>query len=301
MIYLAINDKDRKVTDMAKQNILFSPQEVSRLMEQESVVVIDVRDTEFFKEEHIPGAVNAPDIFYYLSETTPEALLALQQKFTALLSEIGVSGSEKVILYEESMDSRYGSSCRGYWLLSYLGHPDAGVLNGGFMAWAAAGLPVESGSAVTTSAEFNLNPQPTLLATKDEVLQAINDQTTILLDDRDSEEWVGDSSSPYGIDYAPRKGRLPGAKWIEWYEFMDQSTPIAVFKPGQEIHSLCQTQHNLKTDDNIIIYCFKGARASNTYVALKEAGYKNVKVYFGSWNEWSRNPALPIDDEKYAG
>ncbi len=286
---------------MTKRKILFSPQEVHQLIEQEAVVVIDVRDTEFFEEEHIPGAVNAPDIFYYLSDTTPEALLALQQKFKALLSEIGVSGSEKVILYEESMDSRYGSSCRGYWLLSYLGHPAAGVLNGGFVAWAAAGLPVAGGRAEVAAAEFNLNPRLTLLATKDEVLQAINDQTTILLDDRDSEEWVGDSSSPYGIDYAPRKGRLPGAKWIEWYEFMDQSTPIPVFKPAQEIRSLCQTQHNLNPDDDIIIYCFKGARASNTYVALKEAGYENVKVYFGSWNEWSRDAALPIDAEKYAG
>jgi len=284
---------------MTRQKILYSPQEVYSLLQKKAVVIIDVRDTEFFEEEHIPGAVNAPDIFYYLSETTPEALLELQQKFKAVLSEIGVSGQEKVILYEASMDSRYGSSCRGYWLLSYLGHPDAGVLNGGFVAWAAAGLPVESGSPMTTFSEFALAPKPGLLATKEEVLQAINDQTTILLDDRDSEEWVGDSSSPYGIDYAPRKGRLPGARWIEWYEFMDQSTPIPVFKPASDIQALCQTQHHLKPDDDIIIYCFKGARASNTYVALKEAGFEHVKVYFGSWNEWSRDAALPIDEEKY--
>ncbi len=42
----------------------------------------------------------------------------------------------------------------------------------------------------------------------------------ILLDDRDRVEWVGASSSPYGIDFTPRKGRIAGAKWIEWYEYM---------------------------------------------------------------------------------
>ncbi|MGZ3290002.1 MAG: rhodanese-like domain-containing protein, partial [Xanthobacteraceae bacterium] len=42
-------------------------------------------------------------------------------------------------------------------------------------------------------------------------------------------------------------------------------------------------------------YCFKGARASNTLVALKEAGIENVTLYFGSWNEWSRDPSLPIE------
>ncbi len=281
-----------------KQKVLYSPQEVYELVKQASVTLVDVRDSEFFDEEHIPGAVNVSDIFTYLSETTPAGLAELQQKFSSLLSDAGISGREKVIIYEESMDSQYGSSCRGYWLLSYLGHPDAGVLNGGFMAWAAEGLPVESSSITPNPTEFNLSPKPTLLATKDEVLHAIDDPKVVLLDDRDSEEWVGDSSSPYGIDFAPRKGRLPGAQWVEWYDFMDQSTPIPLFKPGDEIRTFCEEKHNLHPDDDIIIYCFKGARASNTYVALKEAGYKNLRVYFGSWNEWSRDPQLPVDEKK---
>ena len=46
----------------------------------------------------------------------------------------------------------------------------------------------------------------------------------------------------------------------------------------------------------VIVYCFKGARASNTFVALEEAGIKNVGIYFGSWNEWSRDPSLPIEE-----
>ena len=50
-------------------------------------------------------------------------------------------------------------------------------------------------------------------------------------------------------------------------------------------------------EDDIIIYCFKGARASNTFVALKEAGFNNIRNYFGSWNEWSRDPDLPIDEK----
>jgi thiosulfate/3-mercaptopyruvate sulfurtransferase len=52
----------------------------------------------------------------------------------------------------------------------------------------------------------------------------------------------------------------------------------------------------IKPDSKIYLYCFKGARASNTMVALKEAGIENVRMYFGSWNEWSRNPSLPIEE-----
>ena len=45
----------------------------------------------------------------------------------------------------------------------------------------------------------------------------------------------------------------------------------------------------------VVLYCFKGARAPNTLVALKEAGITDVRMYFGSWNEWSRDPNLPIE------
>jgi len=96
-------------------------------------------------------------------------------------------------------------------------------------------------------------------------------------------------------DIAPRKGRIPGAKWIEWYDFMDRSLAIPAFKSTQEIQSICAAQ-GIYPDDEIIIYCFKGARASNTYVALKEACFKKLRVYFGSWNEWSRYPQLPIEE-----
>jgi len=51
----------------------------------------------------------------------------------------------------------------------------------------------------------------------------------------------------------------------------------------------------ITTDDTIYLYCFKGARASNTFLALKQAGFSDVRMYFGSWNEWSRDPALPIE------
>ena len=46
----------------------------------------------------------------------------------------------------------------------------------------------------------------------------------------------------------------------------------------------------------VVIYCFKGAHSSNTLVALEEAGIRNVRIYFGSWNEWSRDPSLPIEE-----
>jgi len=67
-----------------------------------------------------------------------------------------------------------------------------------------------------------------------------------------------------------------------------------VFKSKEELQAECATA-GITPDSTVYIYCFKGARASNTYVALKEAGVKNVRLYFGSWNEWSRDDSLPIE------
>ena len=55
-------------------------------------------------------------------------------------------------------------------------------------------------------------------------------------------------------------------------------------------------EKNVNMDDEIIVYCFKGSRASNTLMILRESGYTDVKNYFASWNEWSRDASLPIDD-----
>lgn len=128
------------------------------------------------------------------------------------------------------MNNRYGGSCRGYWLLSYLGHVKSGILDGGLSAWIKAGFPVSKEISLPKPTDFSPKPNNSIMATKDDVLKALHNPSIILLDDRDKVEWIGESSSPYGVDFAPRKGRIPGAKWIEWYEFMDQTLEVPAFK-----------------------------------------------------------------------
>ena len=139
------------------------------------------------------------------------------------------------------------------------------------------------------------------MVTKDTMSESLGNTDIKLLDNRDKVEWIGESSSPYGVDFAPRKGRIPGAQWIEWYDFMenDDSGYVSYFKSPEAIREIC-AKLGLHPEDDIIIYCFKGARAANTYVALEMAGFKNIRNYYGSWNEWSRDMSLPIDDKVLA-
>ncbi len=279
---------------MSIEATLIAPVQLAALEAAEPVVIIDTRDADTFAAGHIPGAVNLREIFTFLATSTPEGLQELKATFAKALGDAGLSGKETAVFYEDAMNSGYGQSCRGYYLLTWLGYPKIKVLNGGFSAWKAAGLPVSTEAATPTPASFPTDlTMSDVMLTQGDVLAAL-DTPTVMLDVRDVDEWIGESSSPYGKDFAPRKGRLPGAKWIEWYRFMKPTAEGPVFKSPDEVRAECATA-GITTDDTIYLYCFKGARASNTFLALKQAGFSDVRMYFGSWNEWSRDPSLPIE------
>ena len=277
--------------------ILYTPKEVQKLAAEGKVLIIDVRDAEEYAEDHIPGAVNIPDMFYELSMTTKEGLDKMTSKFKKLFSEAGITKDKLTIIYEDNLSTRYGGSCRGYFQLNYMGDENVGILDGGLVDWKRAGLPTNDEVVTASPTIFTLDINDAIMVTKDTMSEALGNTGIKLLDNRDKVEWIGESSSPYGVDFAPRKGRIPGAQWIEWYDFMenDASGYISHFKSAEAIREIC-AELGLLPEDDIIIYCFKGARAANTYVALKMAGFKNIRNYYGSWNEWSRDMALPIDD-----
>jgi thiosulfate/3-mercaptopyruvate sulfurtransferase len=282
-------------------NILYTATQTKKLIDAGKVTIIDVRDSEEYAEDHIPGAVNIPEMFFELSMTTEEGLREMTEIFTRLFSEAGISLDKKVILYEDNLSTRYGGSCRGYFQLSYLGHQDVGILDGGLFAWRSEKLPTNDEKVLPIATVFTPTMDNSIMATKDTMVDALDNSGIKMLDNRDKVEWIGESSSPYGVDYAPRKGRIPGATWIEWYDLMenDASGYVSHFKSPESIREVCANM-GLHQEDDIIIYCFKGARAANTYVALKMAGFQNIRNYYGSWNEWSRDMSLPIDAELLA-
>jgi len=276
---------------------LISPSELNAELSNKGIVVIDTRDPDTYAKGHIPGAVNVHEIFTYLATSTPDGIKELTQKFVDAFSAAGLSGEETAVIYEQSMNTGFGQSCRGYFLLKYLGYPKAKVLHGGYQAWVAEELPTSVEVPTVTPAKFPIDPAaaPLLMADLDEVKDALYDGSITLLDVRDIDEWIGESSSPYGKDFCPRKGRLPRAVWLEWYRMMKPGGEAPVFKSKEELLTEFDSV-GITPDSKVIVYCFKGARASNTFLALQEAGISKVKIYFGSWNEWSRDPSLPIEE-----
>lgn len=276
-------------------SVLISPAALADLP-SDDIVIIDTRAPEAFAAAHIPGAVNLHDIFTYLATSDGAGMAELTQKFADAFGAAGLDGKKTAVIYEESMNTGFGQSCRGYFLLSYLGYPSIKVLHGGFAAWTGAKMPVTSEAISPAPAGFEIDPAAAaLMLTVEDMKAALDMSDVTLLDVRDVDEWVGTSSSPYGPDFCPRKGRIPGAVWIEWYRMMKPTTDGPMMKSADEVLAECATV-GISANTPVYLYCFKGARASNTFLALKEAGVKDVRIYFGSWNEWSRDMSLPIDE-----
>lgn len=276
--------------------VLVTPAELAALVTSEPVVLIDTRSPDAYAAGHLPGAVNIHEIFTYLATSTPEGFAELRALFADAFGKAGLSGKETAVIYEQSMNTGFGQSCRGYFLLTFMGYPKIKVLHGGFNGWKAAGMAVSMEPATPTPATFPVDMEAgSVIIDAPAMLAAVGDPSVAKLDVRDVDEWIGASSSPYGPDFCPRKGRIPGAVWLEWYRMMKPTAEGQRFKSGPEILAECATV-GIKPETPVYLYCFKGARASNTFLALKEAGVKDVRMYFGSWNEWSRDPSLPIEE-----
>ncbi|MDZ8053433.1 MAG: sulfurtransferase [Aulosira sp. ZfuVER01] len=276
--------------------LIISPQELTSVLAENSsqAVIIDTRSQEEYAISHIPHSINIRDFFTYILENSyPAGLNKLQEHFSEILSRVGISGAEWLIVYEDTLNRGYGQSCRAAFLLKYLGCAQVSILHGGYRAWLREGLATTNEVPLRESSLFRLHPNPDMMVTTTEMLQAIDNPAIIKLDVRDRDEWLGLSSSPYTPDFCPRKGRIPNAVWLEWHRLMTSDSEMPMFRSKAEILEICESV-GITSESIVYIYCFKGSRAANTLIALQIAGISALN-YFGSWNEWSRNFSLPID------
>ncbi|WP_200762895.1 sulfurtransferase [Nitrosophilus alvini] len=135
-----------------------------------------------------------------------------------------------------------------------------------------------------------------IIAGKDEVYKAMKDilekgekSKYVIIDTRGMIEIIGERK----LDNVARGGHIPGAKFIEWKNITDFKNKKS-FKPLEELQKVFD-KYGVKKDQTIYAYCHVGAgRSTEIITALELLGYKNIKVYTGSWDEWGNDMNLPI-------
>jgi thiosulfate/3-mercaptopyruvate sulfurtransferase len=266
----------------ANPELLWTVEDLGRSLRDPQLVLMDLRPPEAYSNGHIAGA-RSFDIFgISLIDTRPQALDAFLWIIEHLIQAKGVNSDSKVVIYDDTSGMR---AARLFWFLEFFGHKDVHVLNGGFNAWAAAGLPVTHEATVPKAGNFKMKLRRDLLATAEDVLARLHSPDVVLIDTRSQDEYTGK------LVRAARGGRIPGAVHLEWSDNLD---PKGFFKSADDLNAM-YAAHNIPPAKEAIPYCQGAYRAAHTYLALRLIGYPKVRNYLGSWGEWGNRQDLPIE------
>ena len=269
----------------ANAHLLVTPLELSRILDTTGVtrpLLLDLRPPEAYTGGHIPGAIHLDLWGVSLVDTDPAPLKAFMWMIEHVLAVHGVDGATPIVVYDEQSGVR---AARAFWFLEYFGHPSVRLLDGGFGAWAAAGLAVTRDAQPAPKSEWTGSRKETTLATWKDVKGALARGDRVILDTRSDAEYEGT------LVRAARGGAVPGAVHIEWTRNLSSS---GEFKPASDLQKMYDDA-GVTPDREVITYCQGGYRAAHSYLALRLLGYPRVRMYIGSWKEWGDRTDLPIE------
>lgn len=240
------------------------------------------------QQGHIPGAyylhldneLSGPKTGLSGRHPLPDAEL-----FAARLRVLGVDDDTLVVAYD-GQGSMYAA--RLWWMLRWVGHAAALVLDGGRNAWVAAGLPLEHGATTEPEIGGNLTRRASLVKTvdADALVANLSQPSLLVVDARAADRFRGENET---LD--PVGGHIPGAANRF---FKDNLTADGYFKPADQLRADFGQVFAGKAPAQTVMQCGSGVTACHNLLALEVAGLTGAALYPGSWSEWCADPKRPV-------
>jgi thiosulfate/3-mercaptopyruvate sulfurtransferase len=274
--------------------ILVAPEELAQHLDDPDWVVFDTRHDlahpetgrEAYAEGHIPGAY-----FLHIDEdlsapktgTNGRHPLPDLAAFAERVNRCGVHPRTRVVAYD---DAGGGYAVRLWWMLRWLGHERAALLDGGWPLWLREKRPVTKEVPAPRAGSFV--PRPQLGATVDVhyVARFAKDPSVKLVDARAAARYGGVQET---ID--PVAGHVPGAINRFWQRNLDSS---GRFKDPAELREEWLDLLEGAEVSRTVHMCGSGVTACHNLFALELAGLGEGRLYAGSWSEWCADPARPV-------
>jgi len=254
---------------------IITAKEALKIVSEENVVLVDAQKSSVYEDGHLEGAVNISRNDITTFAPFPN-MLASAEKIAKVLGKNGISNDSTVIVYD---DNNNMDAARLWWTMKVYGHQDVKVVSGGRKALLRAGADETSNIPEVAVAEYSIaETNSDMIASKEEVKSILNNpqDDVLLLDVRTTEEY--------------NRGTIPGSIYFNYlYNNYDDGT----FRPVRQIHTLYRDK-GIVPEKTVIMYCKTSIRAAQTYLALYNAGYRNLKIYDGAWIEWSSDTSLPV-------
>lgn len=239
-------------------------------------ILLDAQKTTSYEKEHVDGSVNIERKQITVKRQVANMLASASQVADAA-GLAGITADSDLLIYDDNNNMDSG---RLAWTFMIYGHKgQIKVVSGGLTALKAEGAAIVKGSAPTASAVYKAgNLDTSMVIDKEGVLGLINNppENFAIIDVRTDEEY--------------NNGTIPGAIHIE---YLKNNFSDITYKPVQQIRILYKDA-GIMPEDTIVMFCKSSIRATQTWAALYNAGYRNLKIYDGAWLEWSIDDSLPV-------
>jgi len=251
------------------------------------LVILDVRKVEYYREGHVPGAVN---IFYRAWSFKKAGLNAEIPDMDDLFDLVGSTGitpdAHVIIVGKPNTWQERVHMARVACTLQYAGVENVAILDGGHDKWARERKALSRETVHPKPAVFKGQINRSIFVDKDYIQKNLT--KILLVDVREPAFYLGQKKA----DVAARAGRIPGAVNLptSWM-FSNGGT----FKTKEKLAALASGVVGKDPDKEMITYCDTGTCCPTWYFILKEVlGYKRVYLYDGSIEEWTADPEAPI-------
>jgi thiosulfate/3-mercaptopyruvate sulfurtransferase len=276
-----------------KYTTLISTGDLAAHLDDPSFVVVDCRHSlsdadageRAYRLAHIPGAS-----FMHMDRDLSGAQTGRNGRHplpepaavAAALGRVGIDGSKQVVAYDQNSGMW---AARLWWLLRWLGHDAAAVLDGGFDKWNAEARP-QTNKRPARSVHTLAPRAPAAVVSASEILSHLDDDSMFLLDARAPERYRGD------IEPVDRvAGHIPGAHNRPYTENV---TAQGVFKPAALLRAEFEALLGAAPPTTVVHHCGSGVTACHNILAMAVADLPGSQLYPGSWSEWISDPRRPV-------
>lgn len=241
---------------------------------------------------HIPGALYAHldhDLSAARAPDTGRHPLPDPAQLAHRFSEWGIAEGTQVVVYD---DQAGAIAARLWWLLHWMGHRRAAVLDGGLQAWSAhGGVLVEGEETGAKLADAPVagtprQPNPGAIIETPALEQLVAAGGARLIDVRSAARYAGEEEP---ID--PVAGHVPGATNDPYTNNLDAQ---GRFLPADELRRHYQRLLAGADPAQAILMCGSGVTACHSLLAMAVAGLPGGRLYAGSWSEWITDARRPV-------